>query len=404
MGAAEIATIGSAVIGAAGSTATAISAGKANKRGVAYAERENDLQRRFQIQMTDAQNAYMTPENQMKRLKAAGINPHYYFGNGNTQPQTSGVPSSGGGIQPNIKGVDYTGFAQVGQTILQGKLLQAQIDNINADTRKKNEETTGQTLSNGISLGTLQNQPTSIDLDNQAKEAGIGKTTQEIELTKAKVENEKQDLITKISTNEKIREEINLVISQKNYTEEQINNLLTSIALTRAKIVTESITQQNIKADTRLKESQSSYQREQAKTQSFIRSNLSSQTSYQNALTKNLPTQGQILEENRKKLNRENYIGDKYDLNKRENSYLQSKESLNIMKQTYRNLMKDEKFKELKIEEQEFINMQMGIDAMLTPVTKNPLNPNQTNTSTTTTRFDSQGNYGGHTVTRTRRR
>lgn len=64
--------------------------------------------------------------------------------------------------------------------------------------------------------------------------------------------------------------------------------------------------------------------------------------------------------------------------------------------------MKDEKFKDLKIEEQEFINMQMGIDAMLSPINKNPLNA-RGNTQTTT-RFDSQGNYGGHTVTRTRRR
>ena len=85
---------------------------------------------------------------------------------------------------------------------------------------------------------------------------------------------------------------------------------------------------------------------------------------------------------------------------------MSSESNIQIMKQTYQNLMKDEKFKDLKIEEQEFINMNMGIDAILSPINKNPLNPvgNTTTTTTHSTRFDSDGNYNGHNVNRTRMR
>ena len=93
-----------------------------------------------------------------------------------------------------------------------------------------------------------------------------------------------------------------MVIAQKNYTEEQTNNLVTAMALTRAQIVTEQFKQKNINADTQLKRAQANYANEQAKTQSFVRSNLTSNTAVQNANLKNISVQGQILEEQRQKL------------------------------------------------------------------------------------------------------
>lgn len=403
---AEIAALASAAISAGSTVASGVSAAKANSRGVEYAEKENGLQRDFQRQMWYMQNEYNDPKNAMKRLKEAGINPHLYYG-GNPQNQSAAVPSSGGGLMPSIRGIDYSGFDRVGQSILQSQLVKAQIDNINADTKKKETETTGQDLSNGITLGNLKNQPTSINLENQAKEAGIANTKESTALINAKIASEKQEVINKISTNEKIKQEVDNLIVQKEYTEQQVNNLIVSIAFTRAQIVTEYFKQKNFAADTELKRSQKTYNNELSKTQSFVRSNLSAQTANQNAYTKNLGKQYEILEENRQKANRENYIGNKYDLNRSENSYLQSSESINIMKQTYKNMMLDEEFKKLKITEQEFINANMMLDTgervISDPMDLTSKIGTRGATSTTVTRFDRRGNYNGHTTTRRHR-
>ena len=54
-------------------TVNSISAGKMNKRGVAYAENENRLMRQFQVDQWNRQNEYNDPKNIMARVKAAGI-------------------------------------------------------------------------------------------------------------------------------------------------------------------------------------------------------------------------------------------------------------------------------------------------------------------------------------------
>ena len=169
MGIGEIASLASAAVSAGSAIGNSISAGKMNKRGVAYAENENRLMRQFQIDQWNRQNDYNDPLNQMARIKRAGVNPHFYFGNGVTTPQSS-TPSASGGLQPQLRPVDYSGANQIVPNMLQAEMMKAQIDNIKADTAKKSTETTGQTLANGIFLNTLNNQPTTINLDNQAKE------------------------------------------------------------------------------------------------------------------------------------------------------------------------------------------------------------------------------------------
>lgn len=396
---AEIAMLASAAISTGSGVANAISAGKMNKRGVKYATEENARMRDFQREMFNAQNAYNDPTALMARLKKAGINPHYYIGQGAVNNQSASVPSSSGGLVPNLRPVDFTPMGQGVQTMLNAEMIKAQINNINADTKKKNEETTGQVLANGITTQNLANMPTSIDLDNQVKRANIGNTTEQTELAKARVASEKQELLNKISTNDKIKQEIDNLISTKELTEQQTNNLIVSMAFTQAQIKTEGIKQVNIKSDTELKKSQAYYNKELGKTQSFIRSNLTANTAYQNAGTKNLGAVYGNLTEEFKKLQRSNYIGEQYDLNKARNDFQEQSDRINVIRQTYRNLMKDEQFKDLKITEQEFINANMGVDMMLSPVTKQL----ELRGGTTTTRFDSRGDYSGHTTTRRHR-
>lgn len=390
----EIAALASAAISAGTGTASAVSAGKANKRGIKYAKEENDLQRNFQREMWNNQNWYNSPAEQMKRLKEAGINPHYYFG-GSPQNQTAPVPSSGGGVAVNQKGVDFSPIAQAGQTMLQSELMKAQIDNINADTNKKNEETEGQSLSNGVTTKILANTDTDINLNNQIK-------GESIELTKAKVQSEKQEILNKIETNEQIKQTVNNLIASKAYTEQQTINLVSALALTKAQIITEGERQTNIRADTATKRANEQYTKQLAKTQSFVRSNLTANTAYQNASTRNLGIIGENLREENQSRKRQNYLDSKYSLNERETSWQNSREQQNVIHQSYRNLMKDEKFKELKITEQEYINMMNDITAPADGINAykdivNPLNGN------TTTRFDSDGNYQGHSTSRRHR-
>lgn len=418
----EIAALASAAISAGSGAANTISAGKMNKRGEKFAREENANQRQFQIDMWNRQNAYNDPQQQMERLKAAGINPHFYMSGGQSGPTSAPVPSSGGGAQPNFKAADFTPIAQSGQTMLQAEMMKAQIDNIKADTAKKSEETTGVTLSNGITTQILQNTPTSINLDNQIKASGIAKTTEETNLISAKIASEKQELINKIDTNEQIRSQIDAIVAGKAYTEQQTTNLVASLALTQSQIKTEGLKQANIASDTALKKAEANYKSEVAKTQPFVRSNLAAGTAKANAETKNLGKMYQNLEEDRKSKERTNFLGEKFDMNDRQNTYNADVNKIEVIKQTYRNLMKDEQFKDLKIDEQEFINMNMGIDTGLRPIkeavgfgTGQTVLQNQTRNSrsmqrnsrmdrTTVHRYDSQGNYSGHTSTRRHRR
>lgn len=390
----EIAALASAAVSAGTGTASAISAGKANKRGVKYAEKENGLQREFQEHMYNRQIEWNDPKNMMARLKAAGINPHFYMG-GSPQAGNPSVPSSGGGVAINQKGVDFSPIAQAGQTMLQSEMIKAQIENIKADTAKKNEETEGQNLSNGISTKVLANTDTDINLNNQTK-------GENIELTKTKVESEKQEILNKIETNAEIKQRVDNLITTKSYTEQQTVNLISALALTQAQTITEREKQNNLRADNDLKRAQERYTHEKAKTESHVRSNLTANTAYQNASTRNLSVIGENLREENQSRKRQNYLDSKYSLNERQTDWETSRDTQNVIKQSYRNLMRDERFKELKITEQEYQNMMNDLNAPAEVIKNyrdivNPLN------GRTTTRFDDQGNYQGHSTSRNHR-
>lgn len=393
----EIAALASAAISAGTGTASAISAGKANKRGVKYAEKENGLQREFQERMYNRQIEWNDPKNMMARLKEAGINPHYYIG-GNPTAQSPNVPSSGGGVAINQKGVDFSPISQAGQTMLQSEMMKAQIENIKANTNKTNTDAEGSALANGVTAQRLENLPTEIDIANQSGRENI-------ELLKAKTELEEQRLTTEITKNENLKQQTDNLITSKGLTEQQTKNLITSMALTIAQIKTEGIKQQNIKADTGLKKAEINYKNESAKTQSHVRSNLSANTAYQNASRKNLEADYINIRERGKANIRANEIGGAFDYSNAEISNASDRQRLEIIRQSYRNLTKDEKFRDLQIEEKEYTNLMLQYDMYANPI-KDAVDMGTKVTpqnSTTTTRHDSDGNYSGHTTTRRHR-
>lgn len=100
------------------------------------------------VEMWNRKNQYDSPQMQMERLKAAGLNPHLVYGNGATA--TSGTMP-----QYNAPRVDYNYKPPVDiQSTLQAyqnaELMDAQIDNVRQDTKKKEIEGVIGLLDQGI--------------------------------------------------------------------------------------------------------------------------------------------------------------------------------------------------------------------------------------------------------------
>ena len=93
------------------------------------AQRRQNLANSQNIEFWNMQNAYNTPKAQMERLQAAGLNPNLIYGsNANTGVAGSIAPSKAAPY--NIKN----------PVPLQAALLTAQIDNMNANTKKTLED------------------------------------------------------------------------------------------------------------------------------------------------------------------------------------------------------------------------------------------------------------------------
>lgn len=104
------------------------------KRQLADYERMKKDNREF----WDIQNKYNSPEEQMNRLRQAGLNPNLVYGKGadNTAGQimSSKMPEGSDRILPKL---DPMAYSQAKQFAQQLKLQQAQTDNVSADTSNK---------------------------------------------------------------------------------------------------------------------------------------------------------------------------------------------------------------------------------------------------------------------------
>lgn len=95
----------------------------------------NQLNRKNAIEMQNRQNEYNHPLNQVRRLAQAGFNPARVFADGQSIENTSdmaSVPDASSGFQS---------ASSTMQAALQARLLDAQVQNIQADTKKKESET-----------------------------------------------------------------------------------------------------------------------------------------------------------------------------------------------------------------------------------------------------------------------
>lgn len=133
-------------LGAIGSIFSNNSQKEENERNREFAEYMYDRQYDNSIKVWNMQNKYDLPSAQKQRLIDAGLNPDLmYSGKGvspspNLQAAVAGSPSAG----------SLPGYGGVVEAFNQGRLLNAQIRNIDADTKKKESETVGQGYQNEI--------------------------------------------------------------------------------------------------------------------------------------------------------------------------------------------------------------------------------------------------------------
>lgn len=119
---------------------------KENQRNRDFTEYMYDKQYDNNIKMWNMQTKYDLPSAQKQRLIDAGLNPDLmYSGKGvspspNLQAAVAGSASSG----------SLPGYGGIAEAFNQGRLLDAQIRNIDADTKKKESETVGQGYQNDI--------------------------------------------------------------------------------------------------------------------------------------------------------------------------------------------------------------------------------------------------------------
>lgn len=133
-------------LGAIGSIFSNNSQKKENERNREFAEYMYDRQYDNSIKVWNMQNKYDLPSAQKQRLIDAGLNPDLmYSGKGvspspNLQAAVAGSPSTG----------SLPGYGGIAESFNQGRLLDAQIRNIDANTEKTKSETEGQGYTNDI--------------------------------------------------------------------------------------------------------------------------------------------------------------------------------------------------------------------------------------------------------------
>lgn len=210
-------------------------------------QKQNEQNIKLQWDMMHYQNDYNKPINQMQRLKEAGINPHLAYSQGGIQNQSAQpVPQTHQAPQYNF---DI-------QQVLQAKLLDAQIKNMNADTQQKIATTEQTQVTTSISRKDLDN----YDVKFQADLKNVQSQT---DVNLATYDEKRQNIINMISQNEEIKNKIELLKSQKRLTDEDINRVIQFTAVLKSQVdliqeqtKTESVRRSNIEADTRNKNEQ----------------------------------------------------------------------------------------------------------------------------------------------------
>lgn len=160
--------LGNAAVGGA----SLIANKQEQKRSREYNLKLAQMQNQWNVEQWQRENDYNSPVNQLKRLKEAGLNPDLVYGGGIQNTSASSPPMSSGAPSAPI---DWSPMGNLVNSAVQAQLsadyMQAQIDNLNADTVNKGYE--GSILASDASYrdawnkGLLKTQNVQIELGNK---------------------------------------------------------------------------------------------------------------------------------------------------------------------------------------------------------------------------------------------
>lgn len=124
-----------------GTGAQAAAQGNMNRKNREFAEKQYQQQKQDSLDFWHQNNAYNSPQEQMKRLQEAGLNPNLVYGNG-TVANSASAPATPNQAKYEGKTADFQGGAT---NALQGyfstQMMQANLDNTKLQNAKIVEDT-----------------------------------------------------------------------------------------------------------------------------------------------------------------------------------------------------------------------------------------------------------------------
>lgn len=129
------------------------------------------------------QNAYNSPEQQMQRLKDAGLNPNLVYGNGATATSAQGPRSSDFGNPQTVNTMQGLGsaVASLGMSYVDMKAKTAQTDNIRAQNQQILEQIRAQKMDNAAKAITYMTEAQTKNIVNDATgKVAMAKAKQEL--------------------------------------------------------------------------------------------------------------------------------------------------------------------------------------------------------------------------------
>lgn len=216
---------------------------------------------------TDATTQYersLDVRRQMQAFKEAGINPYMVASQGTNAPATSSAQSHS--LSPAPGNFDFIG--QIPMQMMQMKLINAQIKDINASAQKKETETTGQDLQNKLtkqfgflekSVGIQQQQQTITNMESTQKnidastqllgaQTGYESVKTQIAVIQKMYEDAKQQLQLEGMTwnNRESQSRINYSLKQIQQLDAIMSKIASEIELNKEAIETGNLNQHNL--------------------------------------------------------------------------------------------------------------------------------------------------------------
>lgn len=223
-----------AVASLVGTGANMIQTGKLNKKGRAFTAEQNQLNRDQTWEMWNATNEFnlrtSDPAFQMQRMKDAGINPWSISGQptkveaSNMQTQQFAPP------EQKMANIDIKGATEA---FMQGMMQKKQLEAMDAGIAKTNAERVN------------------TEINTANTEWDINQKKQLFPTVAASAE---ADLTNKITSNQKIVEEIKLIGSNLQMNDQQVKNMQANVAKTLVEIKTLQSQQKLQEAETKAKQ------------------------------------------------------------------------------------------------------------------------------------------------------